>query len=152
MIQIDGRLCTGCSACVEACPSGAIAVRDGTAWVAADDCDGCGGCVNACPQDAILLVDVLAPPSPVGQLTVRHPVAALTVAPPLWTSSLWPMVGAALGWAGREIVPRLAWLALDLWDRRTMGGSATRASPAGSQRSSERGWRRRQRQRKQGMR
>ena len=73
MIQIDGRLCTACSACVEACPSGAIAVRAGTAWVAADGCDGCGVCVNACPQDAILLVDVLAPPSPVGQLTVRHP-------------------------------------------------------------------------------
>jgi NAD-dependent dihydropyrimidine dehydrogenase PreA subunit len=150
MIQIDDTRCKGCGACVNACQKGAMTLRDGVACVADGRCDECGVCAEACPEGAILLVDVIGPAAPASLpaecLAISVRSAALVPAP-----SLWPMLGAALGWAGRNIVPRLAWLALDLWDRRAVDNSATMMQPAGGRRSS-RGRRHRQRQRRKGVR
>lgn len=45
--------CTGCGACIDACPSEAIEMQDGKAVVVADKCVDCGVCVDECPVEAI---------------------------------------------------------------------------------------------------
>jgi Fe-S-cluster-containing hydrogenase component 2 len=48
--------CTGCGACVEACPIGAIRMADIANVTRAVKCDFCGGipeCVNICPRQAL---------------------------------------------------------------------------------------------------
>ena len=44
--------CTGCGACLNACPFGAIEIRGGRAYVT-EVCRACGQCVEACPVGAI---------------------------------------------------------------------------------------------------
>ncbi|MGE5572825.1 MAG: FAD-binding protein [Bacteroidota bacterium] len=55
--------CTGCAACVGACPYGAIAVRDGVA-VLLDNCTHCGACAGECPAEAIAVEEVKAQARP----------------------------------------------------------------------------------------
>ncbi|MBM4147946.1 MAG: 4Fe-4S dicluster domain-containing protein [Lentisphaerae bacterium] len=50
--EVDKGKCTGCGACVEACPVEAITM-DEKAIVDADKCVDCGACVDACPVEAI---------------------------------------------------------------------------------------------------
>ena len=50
---VDVTRCTGCGACVEVCPVGAIALVDGKARVDEELCTGCGACVDACPEGII---------------------------------------------------------------------------------------------------
>ncbi len=54
---VDQSKCTGCEACVDACPTEAIAMVDGKAFVTADECTDCEACVEECPEDAIQMVD-----------------------------------------------------------------------------------------------
>ena len=49
--------CTLCEACLDACPRGAITLRE-TAEVDAALCTGCGDCENACPNDVFALTEV----------------------------------------------------------------------------------------------
>jgi hypothetical protein len=65
-------------------------------------------------------------------------------------SRVLPVFGAALAWAGREIVPRLADLLLDTLDRHTTrpqarGGARSHGSPATGAKGNGRRHRRRQR-------
>ncbi|MGI6296259.1 MAG: indolepyruvate ferredoxin oxidoreductase subunit alpha [Armatimonadota bacterium] len=50
---VDKDTCTGCAACVEACPVEAITIEDNLAVVDADTCTECGACVDECPTEAI---------------------------------------------------------------------------------------------------
>jgi Fe-S-cluster-containing hydrogenase component 2 len=50
---IDKETCTGCGACVDACPVDAIEMADDVAVVDEDTCTDCGTCVDVCPVDAI---------------------------------------------------------------------------------------------------
>jgi NAD-dependent dihydropyrimidine dehydrogenase PreA subunit len=52
-VWADVTRCTGCGACVEVCPAGAITLVDGKARVDEELCTGCGACVDACPEGAI---------------------------------------------------------------------------------------------------
>ena len=52
--------CLGFGSCAEACPFGAIEMRDGLAIVHKDLCVGCENCVAACPKDLILMVPAAA--------------------------------------------------------------------------------------------
>uniref|UniRef100_I2Q6P9 Dissimilatory sulfite reductase (Desulfoviridin), alpha/beta subunit n=1 Tax=Desulfovibrio sp. U5L TaxID=596152 RepID=I2Q6P9_9BACT len=45
--------CTGCGACADACPDGAVTFADGVAAIDRDRCLGCGKCRDACPAGAI---------------------------------------------------------------------------------------------------
>lgn len=51
--KVDSETCTGCESCVGACPSEAIAMKDGKALVDPDKCVDCGVCVDECPVEAI---------------------------------------------------------------------------------------------------
>lgn len=54
-VKIDESKCTGCGACVEACPVDALKIENGKAKVDADTCIDCGTCVDECPVEAIEL-------------------------------------------------------------------------------------------------
>ncbi len=53
-ILVHSARCTGCGACVGACPFGAIALAGGKAQVGAA-CKVCKLCIKACPEGAIVL-------------------------------------------------------------------------------------------------
>ena len=54
---VDKSKCTACEECVEACPTEAISMVDGKAWVNPEECIDCEACIDACPEDAISMVD-----------------------------------------------------------------------------------------------
>ncbi len=57
---IDEDTCTGCGACVERCPTDAIAINDqGIARLDTSSCFGCGVCSRFCPEDAVSLKEGL---------------------------------------------------------------------------------------------
>ncbi|MDY6877264.1 MAG: 4Fe-4S binding protein [Chloroflexota bacterium] len=71
-VWIDVTRCTGCGACVEVCPAGAIGLVDGKARVDEESCTGCGACVDACAEGAIqLVVQGELVPAPVGARSPR---------------------------------------------------------------------------------
>jgi len=49
---IDADACTGCEACLSACPFGSLSMKDGIA-VVDESCNFCSACVDACPVGAI---------------------------------------------------------------------------------------------------
>jgi len=98
IVWIDAERCTGCGACVDVCPVGAIALTNGTASVADETCTGCGACLEVCPQDAIHpvvegeLVPAVAPAKPAVQ---RERPLVQTAAPALAVAGASLMAKAA---------------------------------------------------------
>jgi len=125
MVYIDSERCTGCGACVEVCPAGAIrlvdAVSGGYADVDQEKCLECEACLDACPQGAILSAIEPAVEGklvPVESRTVSLTPQAREVQTVQPTPRALSWLGAALAFVGREIVPRVAVSLLDAWDRR----------------------------------
>jgi NAD-dependent dihydropyrimidine dehydrogenase PreA subunit len=157
MIRVDQALCDGCGACVDECPIGAIDLYNGAIAVDTDVCNECGVCIDVCPNQALALIA-----QPVAQivegsasLPVRQPSSQVlnvaTQRPVPWRAVMLPAVSGALSWVGREVVPRLAPLALDALqgalDRRlswSTGNEGVRSLP----KDGGRGRRRRHRYRK----
>jgi NAD-dependent dihydropyrimidine dehydrogenase PreA subunit len=176
MIYVDQELCVGCGSCIDECPTEAISLSDGRALVDWALCDGCGVfskalqsvperqgsplCVEICPNQALTWVTESVPDmaSESSSLAVvGQPVEVISVdrreAVP-WRRAILPAVGGALAWVGREIVPRVAPLALDVMDGvlsrrlgRRSGDMDDVLVPMGKRRSEGRQRRRRHRRR-----
>lgn len=52
-LKINRNTCIGCTHCVRVCPTHALRVKDGKAYLLGNRCVDCGECVRACPVDAI---------------------------------------------------------------------------------------------------
>jgi NAD-dependent dihydropyrimidine dehydrogenase PreA subunit len=140
VIYVDKARCTGCAACMGLCPNGAIAIEDGVAVIAEPLCSECGDCLEACPQRAIIIVATVSGSS---LQTMSEPRTDISRLRPRATTStvrqqLGPAARAVLEWAGRELLPRLANLALDWFDQQSAGKTAGLASNADSKRSTRR--------------
>jgi ferredoxin len=53
MIVARQELCIGCARCIQACPTGSIALHYGKAYIDPVKCVGCEQCVSVCPTGAI---------------------------------------------------------------------------------------------------
>jgi NAD-dependent dihydropyrimidine dehydrogenase PreA subunit len=113
VIYVDETSCTGCGLCADVCPTGAISVVNGEARVEQSLCRECEACLSACPTGAILSLREPASaekPTPV-RVPAPAPVPVRPVAPaPRPGGGVWPWLGAALGFVGREVVPQMATL------------------------------------------
>ena len=54
LLEINKDECTGCGACVDVCPFGALSLVDNIAEVD-DKCTACGACLDVCPVNALSL-------------------------------------------------------------------------------------------------
>lgn len=68
-IKIDETKCIGCVACMKACPTKAIRVRDRKARVIAERCIDCGECYRVCPYNAI--TSLTTDPSDIARFKIR---------------------------------------------------------------------------------
>jgi Fe-S-cluster-containing hydrogenase component 2 len=157
VIKIDAGRCNGCGACVEICPTGAIYLVDGRAAVEQELCKECEACVAACPTEAISLLtsregtaELVRVPDPRPEPQIIQVRTRPVPAP--FRASVLPVIGGALAWAGRELVPRLAEYLLDDLDRRaterrTPATRKDRSASSSPTRSGGAGRRRRRRRR-----
>ena len=154
MITIHAERCDGCGACLEVCPYGALFLIEGKAVVDEALCQGCEVCVSACPVEAIMVVEQLPTAQPNRVPAIRPQPEVVVVerpqAPVSWRVKLLPVVGAALSWAGRELVPRLAYYLLDELDSRATGQRVSGIARGSSPTSARVGGRRQRRQRHRG--
>jgi ferredoxin len=141
MIVIHTERCDGCGACIEVCPTSALFLVDGKATLDGTLCRECEACVAACPTQAIALTTPEGvPAAELARVPALRPEPEVIrvrtePAPVSFSSRVLPVVSAALVWAGREIVPRVADLVLDNLDRRAARQrepvSARAAGPSG---------------------
>jgi len=103
-MQIDTELCSGCGACVEACPSEAISLQANIATITKRLCTECGACVEVCPTGALTASEILPMPVAVQPEIMIKPTASGGESVP---GRLMPLLGAGLTYLSREIGPRL---------------------------------------------
>lgn len=51
-VRLDPKKCKGCTNCIKHCPTEAIRVRDGKAYILEERCIDCGACIRVCPNHA----------------------------------------------------------------------------------------------------
>ncbi len=54
-LKVDHQLCYGCSKCMNSCPTEAIRVKNGKAFIYDNRCIDCGRCYEVCPVNAIYI-------------------------------------------------------------------------------------------------
>jgi iron only hydrogenase large subunit-like protein len=59
-IKVDEKKCIGCVACMRACPTRAIRVRNFKARIIDERCIDCGECLRVCPSQAIIPITTSA--------------------------------------------------------------------------------------------
>lgn len=77
-VTLEPSKCTGCTTCIRYCPTEAIRVRKGRAFIMDDRCVDCGECIRVCPHGAKKAVS-----DPLAALE-RFPVRVALPAPALY--------------------------------------------------------------------
>lgn len=55
-LKLNGDACVGCGRCMEVCPHGVFALREGKAHIRdKDSCMECGACARNCPAHALVV-------------------------------------------------------------------------------------------------
>ena len=118
MIFVNIDFCNGCGECVSVCPNGAMILKDNLAFIDQELCQECEVCVDSCPKGAILVAES----APIDSEIIRVPAELPIVSEqPRYTSiqnAVLPAIGSALMWTGREVIPRLANLAINYLEQR----------------------------------
>lgn len=150
-MRVNAEQCTGCGVCGEVCPTGAIHLSKSLAVLDQAVCTQCQACVDVCPAGAITAVKL---PVAVTEPSAIQPVREtdIMVAEPIPASPK-PWLSAALIFAGREILPRLADALIAALDRRLAQAQSAQSqislssqnAELPSRRNSEQGYRRRSR-------
>jgi len=55
-VRLETERCKGCTNCIKSCPTEAIRVRSGKAFILEDRCVDCGECIRRCPNNAKVAV------------------------------------------------------------------------------------------------
>jgi len=122
MIFLDYDECDGCGECVSACPASAIVLQNGKALIDHGLCEGCQICVDICCQGALTYgvvepalekVVLISEPAPSDLISNQDRPGSESL-----RGLALPAVSSVLIWTGREIIPRLANLALKYLDQR----------------------------------
>jgi ferredoxin len=90
-VRFDEARCTGCAACLRACPTKAIRIREHKSIRIVDQCIGCGACLRICPAGAVNAA-AAARPEDIG----RGHVAIALVSPVLYAQFAGVMPGGVL--------------------------------------------------------
>jgi NAD-dependent dihydropyrimidine dehydrogenase PreA subunit len=141
VITICTERCTGCAACLEVCPTGALFLVNGKADVDLALCSDCKDCLSACPTGAIVRAEETAiHPAKVPAVPLVPQVTQIStqpVATPL-RSRVLPALSAAVAWVRREIVPLILDVSANIADGDSMRiqarsdtGRRQPSSPAG---------------------
>ncbi len=124
--------CTGCGECRDICPTEALIFQNQRAYIDQKYCQGCNACIAICPEGAIRP----GIPEPAAPAVIRMPtqptpmVPAIEKRPAPWSESALPIIGTALFWVGREIIPRLTDFALTTLRRQETNTQTSGLQPA----------------------
>ncbi len=58
LLEINRETCTGCGACLQVCPFGALSLDSENIAIVSEACTGCGACLPECPVEALSLPEV----------------------------------------------------------------------------------------------
>ncbi len=101
---VDRELCTGCWACMDVCPNGAIVMDESKALINQAECNSCQVCTEACRTGALQLARTASPAiveKPVA-IKVLHPQTAIKSSP---KQANWGVTILSL--VGQHLLPRM---------------------------------------------